>query len=160
VTDPAAALRKAIGALWSAFEQAAREGMFDAVSRRELERQGRRVLSGIIRRGLQSGAFRPRCALWAAQRLPFAIVAGAGASWVFGLAERSSLSANVVTQAALEILEANRHVEAAAPQLGRTGHRLASIQPHRDVAHWPASRSRCSAVAATSASRRSAQASP
>ena len=117
MADPATALRTAVGALWSAFEQAARQGMLEA-ARRRLERHGRQVLSGIIRRGVRSGAFRPRCALWAVQRLPFAIVAGAGASWVFGLPQRSSLSASVVTQAALEILEAHRHAEATAPQTG------------------------------------------
>ena len=80
MADPATALRTAVGALWSVFEQAAQKGMLES-ARRGLERHGRRVLSGIIRRGVQSGAFRPRCALWAVQRLPFAIVAGAGASW-------------------------------------------------------------------------------
>ena len=102
------ALRTAVGALWSSFEHAAQKGMLDAVSRRELERQSRRVLSDIIRRGLQCGSFRPRCALWAVQRLPFVIVAAAGASWVFGLSKWSTPSAHVVTQAALEVLEARR----------------------------------------------------
>jgi hypothetical protein len=97
-----------VGALWSAFEHAAQEGAFDAAARRELERQGRRALSNIIRRGVRSGAFRPRCALWAVERLPFAIVAGAGASWVFALPKWSTPSAHVVTQAALEVLEARR----------------------------------------------------
>jgi len=89
--DPTRALHDAIEAIGKIAERAAGEGTFGAFRRRQLVRRGAHVLSGMIRRGLESGAFRPSCARWAVQRLPYAIVAGVCARWVFGLPEERSL---------------------------------------------------------------------
>src|SRR5439155_1046118 len=84
--------------------RAAAVGAFGALRRRQLVRRGANVLSTIIQRGVESGAFRPHCARWAVQRLPYAIVAGVCARWVFGLPEERSLGAGAAADAALEAL--------------------------------------------------------
>jgi len=61
------------------------------LARRDLVQRGTCALSTVIRHGVASGAFRPGCASWAIRRLPFAIVAGACAHWVLGLATGPSL---------------------------------------------------------------------
>jgi len=85
-------------------QRAAGEVGFDSRRRRDLVRRGAHVLAAIIRRGVESGAFRPHCALWAIQSLPYAIVAGVCARWVFGLPEERSLRAGAAADAALEAL--------------------------------------------------------
>ena len=102
--DPTRGLRDAIEAIGKIAERAAGEGAFDDFRRRQLVRRGADVLSAIIRRGVESGAFRPYCARWAVQRLPYAIVAGVCARWVFGLPEERSLGAGAAADAALEAL--------------------------------------------------------
>src|SRR5882672_8413241 len=90
--DATTALREAVESLWAITAQAAREGAFEAGAadwggaslRVELLHRGQRILSGIIRRGVATGAFQPSCAAWAIERLPHAIVAGVCARWVFG----------------------------------------------------------------------------
>jgi len=101
--DPTTALREAVDALWTIAAQAAREGAF-ASDRVELMQRGKRVLSVIIRRGLASGAFRPRCRTWAEQGLAHALMAGVCARWVFGLPQERSLRAGAAADAALEAL--------------------------------------------------------
>src|SRR5207245_2207376 len=76
------ALPDVIEAIEEIAERAAAEGAFGAFRRRQLVRRGAHVLSTIIQRGVESGAFRPYCARWAVQRLPYAIVAGVCARWV------------------------------------------------------------------------------
>jgi hypothetical protein len=110
--DPTTALRETVEAIWKIVEHAARESALDGsrhdidavLARRELVRCGTRELSAVIRRGVESGAFRPACAPWAIRRLPFALVAGACAQWVFGLSQRPALRARATVQAALEVL--------------------------------------------------------
>jgi hypothetical protein len=93
-------------------ERAASESALDAsrydaralLVRRELVQRGTCKLAAVIRAGVDSGAFRPRCASWALRRLPFAIVAGACVDWVFGLATGPSLRASVAVEAALDVL--------------------------------------------------------
>jgi hypothetical protein len=110
--DAPTALREAVEALGVLAAQAAREGAFEAGAadwggaslRVELVRRGEGILSGIIRRGVATGAFQPSCAAWAIRRLPHAILAGVCARWVFGLPERRSLRASIAADAALEVL--------------------------------------------------------
>ena len=102
--DPTRALHDVIEAIEEIAERAAAEGAFGALRRRQLVRRGAHVLSTIIQRGVESGAFRPHCARWAVQRLPYAIVAGVCARWVFGLPEERSLGAGAAADAALEAL--------------------------------------------------------
>src|SRR2546427_631498 len=102
--DPTRALHDAIEAIARIAERAAGEGAFDAFRRRQLVRRGTHVLSAIIQRGVESGAFRPHCARWAVESLPYAIVAGVCARWVFGLPEERSLGASAAADAALEAL--------------------------------------------------------
>ena len=102
--DPTRALHDVIEAIEEIAERAAAEGAFGAFRRRQLVRRGAHVLSTIIQRGVESGAFRPHCARWAVQRLPYAIVAGVCARWVFGLPEERSLGAGAAADAALEAL--------------------------------------------------------
>ncbi len=110
--DPTTALREAVAALWTIAAQAAREGAFQEASpgsggaslRVELVHRGERLLSAIIRRGLASGVFRPRCRHWAEQGLAHALMAGACARWVLGLPQERSLSAGLAAEAALEAL--------------------------------------------------------
>ncbi len=99
--DPTRALHDAIEAIGQIAERAAGEGAFGAVRRRQLVRRGAHVLSTIIQRGVESGAFRPHCARWAVESLPYAIVAGVCARWVFGLPEDGSLGAGAAADAAL-----------------------------------------------------------
>src|SRR5260370_41339931 len=107
--DPSTALRETVEAIWQIVEHAARESTRDGsrhdidavLARRELVRRGTRELSAVIRRGVESGAFRPACAPWAIRRLPFALVAGACAHWVFGLSQRPALRAGATGGAAL-----------------------------------------------------------
>src|SRR5712691_5839837 len=114
--DPTTALREAVEALWTIAGQAARDGAFEeapassggASFRVELVHRGQRILSGIIRRGVASGAFRPRCAQWAEQGLAHALIAGACARWVLGLPEERSLRAGPAAEAALEALRPTR----------------------------------------------------
>ena len=102
--DPTRALHDAIATIGRIAERAAGEGAFGDFRRRQLVRRGAHVLSTIIQRGVESGAFRPYCARWAVQRLPYAIVAGVCARWVFGLPEERSLGAGAAADAALEAL--------------------------------------------------------
>ena len=110
--DPTAALRETVAAIWTSVEQAAsasaldlsRRGVRALLARRDLVRRGTCMLSAVIRRGEASGAFRPLCASWAIERLPYAIVAGACVHWVFGLSRGPSLRASTAVAAALEIL--------------------------------------------------------
>ena len=102
--DPTTALREAVEALWTIAAQAASTNSDGASVRVELVERGERILSMIIRRGLASGAFRPRCRRWAVQGLAHALMAGACARWVLGLPQERSLSAGVAAEAALEAL--------------------------------------------------------
>jgi hypothetical protein len=115
--DPVAALRETVEAIWKIVEQAASERSLDGsrrgvgalLARRELLHRGTCALSAVIRRGVASGAFRPRCASWAIQRLPFAIVAGACVHWVLGLVPVPSLRPSIAVDAALAVLRPRRH---------------------------------------------------
>ena len=101
--DPATELRAAVEALWAIAARASADS--DAASLRiELMHRGKRMLRSIIRRGVASGAFRPRCARWAESGLVHALVAGACARWVFGLPAGRSLGAGAAADAALEVL--------------------------------------------------------
>jgi len=102
--DPTRALHEAVEAIGTGAKRAAAEGALDAGRRRGLVSQGARILSTIIRRGVESGAFRPPCARWAVERLPYAIVAGLYARAVFDLREERSLGAGAAADAALELL--------------------------------------------------------
>ena len=110
--DPITALRERVEAIWKIVAQAASETALDGsghgtralLARRELVQRATCTLSGVVRRGVESGAFRPRCASWATHRLPFAIVSGACLHWVFGLASGPSLRAGTAIEAALEVL--------------------------------------------------------
>jgi hypothetical protein len=120
--DPITALRETVEAIWKVVERVASEPALDAarhdaralLARRELLHHGTCVLSAVIQRGVESGAFRPACASWAIRRLPFAIVAGACVHWVFGLATAPSLRASVAVEAALDVLRPRRHRSATA----------------------------------------------
>jgi hypothetical protein len=110
--DPITALRETVEAIWKVVERAASEPALDTsgrdaralLARRELVQRGTGVLSAVIHRGVESGAFRPERASWAIRRLPFAIVSGACVHWVFGLATARSLRASTAVAAALEVL--------------------------------------------------------
>src|SRR5207253_7548456 len=74
--DPTTALHETVEAIWKIVEQAASERSLDGshhgarglLARRELVQRGTCALSAVIRRGVASGAFRPRCTSWAIQR--------------------------------------------------------------------------------------------
>src|SRR5258708_210368 len=110
--DPATALLETVAAIWPILAQppshmalrGSRHGARGLPARGELVQRGKCTLSGVIRRGVASGAFRPRRASWAIRRLPFAIVAGACVHWVLGLATAPSLSASAAVKGALEVL--------------------------------------------------------
>jgi hypothetical protein len=110
--DPITALRETVEAVWKLVERVASEPALDAarhdaralLARRELMQRATCVLSAVIQRGVESGAFRPACASWAIRRLPFAIVAGACVHWVFGLATTPSQRVSVAVEATLEVL--------------------------------------------------------
>ena len=110
--DPSTLLAETVNAIWKMIEQAAIDGALDPsrgdgdalLARRELVQRGTCMLSAVIRRGVESGTFRPRCRAWAMHRLPFAIVAGGCAHWVLGLSTGPSLRARAAVQAALEVL--------------------------------------------------------
>jgi len=110
--DPSTLLAETVNAIWKMIEQAAIDGALDPsrgdggalLARRELVQRGTCMLSAVIRRGVESGTFWPRCRAWAIDRLPFAIVAGACAHWVLGLSTGPSLRARAAVQAALEVL--------------------------------------------------------
>lgn len=112
IEDPVTALEETIAALWRTVERVAPDGAFDPTrhearalqARRGLVHWGTSILSAVIRRGVAAGTFRPRCASWAIERLPFAIVWGACMHWVFGLSRGPSLQARAVVEATLEIL--------------------------------------------------------
>jgi hypothetical protein len=104
--DPARALHDAVDAIRKMAERAVGEGALDALRRRQLVSQGARILSSIIRRGVESGTFRPSCARWAVEALPYAIAAGVCARWAFDLCEERSLPAGAAADAALEVLRA------------------------------------------------------
>jgi hypothetical protein len=112
--DPITALRKTVEAIWTTVRQAVSEPVPEPsrhtvralLARRELVQRGTWILSAVIRRGVDSGAFRPPCVSWAIERLSFAIVCGACVHWVFGLPKRPSLRAGTAVAAALEILRA------------------------------------------------------
>jgi len=105
-------LAETVDAIWKMVEQAAADDALDPsgrgpgalLARRDLVQRGTRKLSAVIRRGVESGAFSPRCPAWAVHRLPFAIVAGGCAHWVFGLSKGPSLRAHTAVKAALEAL--------------------------------------------------------
>jgi hypothetical protein len=98
------ALRDAVAALERVAERAAAEGVLDAPHRRQLIRRAAPLLSAVIRRGVESGTFRPHCAQWAVESLPHAIVAGICARWAFGLRVERSLGAGAAADGALEAL--------------------------------------------------------
>jgi hypothetical protein len=104
--DATAALRETVEGIWKVVEQASSERALDGslLARRELVQRGTCALSTVIRQGVASGAFRPGCESWAIRRLPFAIVAGACAHWVLGLATGPSLRSSTAVAATLEIL--------------------------------------------------------
>lgn len=102
--DPSRALHDAVEAIGKVAERAAGEGALDALRRRRLVSQGARILSTIIHRGVESGMFRPACARWAAERLPYAIAAGVCARWVFDLRTEQSLGTGAAADAALDVL--------------------------------------------------------
>src|SRR6266704_7035597 len=112
--DPVTALRNTIEAIWRIVKQQASDRPLDRsqhsaaelLARRALVQRGTRILSAVIRRGVESGAFRPPCVSWAIERLSFAIVRGACVHWVLGLPKRPSLRAGTAVAAALEILRA------------------------------------------------------
>ena len=110
--DPSTLLAETVHAVWTMIERAATDGALDPsrrdggalLARRELVQRGTGMVSAVIRRGVESGAFWPRCRAWAIHRLPFAIVAGGCAHWLLGLSTGPSLRARTAVQAALEIL--------------------------------------------------------
>ena len=102
--DLTTALREAVEALWTIAAQAASTSSGGASVRVELVQRGERILSAIIRRGVASGAFRPRCRAWAEQGLAHALMAGACARWVLGLPRERSPRAGPAAEAALEVL--------------------------------------------------------
>src|SRR2546422_9063481 len=126
--DPITGLRQTVDAIWKVVEQAASEPALGVsrhegsalLARRELVQRGACILSAVISRGMESGAFRPRpgCESWAIRRLPFAMVAGACVHWVFGLATAPSLRASVAVKAALDVL-LPAAIERAKPRLSR-----------------------------------------
>ncbi len=115
--DPVTALRNTIEAIWRIVRQQASDRPLDRsqhsagelLARRELVQRGTCILSAVIRRGVESGAFRPPCMSWAIERLPVAIVRGACVHWMFGLSKRPSLRAGTAVAAALEILRAETY---------------------------------------------------
>ncbi len=102
--DATTALRETVEAIWKVVEQAPSYDTCGPLARRELVRRGTRALSAVIRRGIASGTFRPRCTAWAIRRLPFAIVAGGCVHWVFGLTPGPSLRAATAVAGVLEVL--------------------------------------------------------
>src|SRR5690349_11211354 len=110
--DATAGLRDTVEAIWDIVEQATSEPSLDSVhhgltallARRELVQRATGTLSAVIRRGVASGAFRPRCVPWAVERLPFAIVTGACVHWTLGLATGPSLRASAAIEMVLEVL--------------------------------------------------------
>ena len=110
--DASTLLAETVNAIWKMIEQAAIDGALDPsrgdgdalLARRELVQRGTCMLSAVIRRGVESGTFWPRCRAWAMHRLPFAIVAGGCAHWVLGLSTGPSLRARAGVRAALEVL--------------------------------------------------------
>ena len=132
--NPATALRNTIEAIWRIVKRQAsdrpldrtRHSAAELLARRELVQRGTCILSAVIRRGVESGAFRPPCLPWAVERLPFAIVRGACLQWVFGLSKKPSVRAGTAVVAALEILRAeqspaSRPSHEAADGRGRSG---------------------------------------
>ena len=101
--DLAGTLHEAVEAIGKSAERALGERTPTARRRREVAR-GVRILSNIIRRGVEAGTFRPPCTRWALERLPYAIVAGMYARSVFDLQAERSLGARAATEAALELL--------------------------------------------------------
>lgn len=93
------------------------------LTRRELVQREARALRAVIRRGIDSGAFWPWCPRWAVERLPFAIVAGGCAHWVFGLARAPSLRVSTAVTAALEILRPAAPAPDAVAMRERNGDR-------------------------------------
>ena len=102
--DATTALRETVEGIWKVVEQSSSADTCALLARRELVQRGTCALSTVIRQGVASGAFRPGCESWAIRRLPFAIVAGACAHWVLGLATGPSLRASTAVAATLEIL--------------------------------------------------------
>ncbi len=110
--DLTAALRDTVEAIWDIVEQATSEPSLDSLhhgltallARRELVQRATWTLSAVIRRGVASGAFRPRCVPWAIERLPFATVTGACVQWTLGLATGPSLRASAAIEMVLEVL--------------------------------------------------------
>jgi len=110
--DRTGALRDTVEAIWEIVEQATSEPSLDSVhhgltallARRELVQRATGTLSAVIRRGVASGAFRPRCVPWAVERLPFAIVTGACVHWTLGLAAGPSLRASAAIEMVFEVL--------------------------------------------------------
>ncbi len=115
--DSVTALRNTIEAIWRIVKRQASDRPLDRsrhsagelLARRELVQRGTCILSAVIRRGVESGAFRPPCVSWAIERLPFAIVCGACVQWVFGLSKTPSVRAGTAVAAALEILRAETY---------------------------------------------------
>jgi len=114
--DSVTALRNTIEAIWRIVKRQASDRPLDRsrhsagelLARRELLQRGTCILSAVIRRGVESGAFRPPCVAWAVEGLPFAIVRGACVHWVFGLSKTPSVRAGTAVAAALEVLRAEQ----------------------------------------------------
>lgn len=129
IEDPVTALEETIAAIWRIVERVASDGALDParhearalLARRGLVHWGTAILSAVICRGVAAGTFRPRCASWAIERLPFAIVWGACMHWVFGLSRGPSLRARAVAEAALGILSPPEEATAATPLDGDCG---------------------------------------
>ena len=110
--DATTALRETVEAIWTVVEHRSSEGALDGsrrdtsalLARRELVQRGTCALSAVIRQGVASGAFRPRCASWAIHRLPFAIVAGACLHWMLGLATGPAIRSRTAVETALQVL--------------------------------------------------------
>jgi len=102
--DPLTVLGEAVEAIWRIVEGAGSErspdgsrgGSSALLARRELVQRSTCALSAVIRRGVASGTFRPRC--------PFAIVAGACAHWMLGVSTGPSLRATTAVAALREVL--------------------------------------------------------
>ena|ERR1041385_6512133 len=101
--DQISALRETIEAIWTIVEAVAYEGSLDVLARRELVQHRTSALSVVVRRGVASGALRPRCPSWTVWCLPFAIVTGACVHWMLGLATGPSFRASTAVEGALGV---------------------------------------------------------
>jgi hypothetical protein len=125
--DATEALRGAVAAIEKIAERTAEDGTLDGLRRRQLTVRAAPILSAIIRRGVESAAFRPPCAQWAVESLPHAIVAGVCARWGFGLRPEQWPGA---APAAAVPLEALRPRVLAGSESGAASSRAARYLDH------------------------------